>query len=125
MCTPHLTIKDIPMVVVNHTYAEIGLYPKQIVSGGCVVKGTLIKTPSGLAEIQNLSPGSIIMTKYGEKVVSHAWTPETLNEGFVDCLKITFEDGSTVTCSYNHKFLVNGTWVSAENLVVDDDCETL
>jgi RecA/RadA recombinase len=34
MITPHLTIKDIPMVVVNHTYSEIGLYPKQIVSGG-------------------------------------------------------------------------------------------
>jgi len=34
MITPHLTIKDIPMVVVNHTYAEIGLYPRQIVSGG-------------------------------------------------------------------------------------------
>lgn len=34
MVTPHLTIKDIPMVVVNHTYKEIGLYPKDIVSGG-------------------------------------------------------------------------------------------
>jgi len=32
--TPHLTIKDIPMVVVNHTYKEIGLYPKDIVGGG-------------------------------------------------------------------------------------------
>ena len=34
MVTPHLTLKDIPMVVVNHTYKEIGLYPKDIVSGG-------------------------------------------------------------------------------------------
>ena len=34
MITPHLTIKDIPMVVVNHTYSEIGLFPKQIVTGG-------------------------------------------------------------------------------------------
>ena len=34
MITPHLTIKDIPMVVVNHTYKEIGLYPKDVVSGG-------------------------------------------------------------------------------------------
>ena len=34
MITPHLTIKDIPMVVVNHTYKEIGLFPKDIVSGG-------------------------------------------------------------------------------------------
>lgn len=34
MITPHLTLKDIPMVVVNHTYKEIGLYPKDIVGGG-------------------------------------------------------------------------------------------
>ena len=34
MVTPHLSIKDIPMIVVNHTYKEIGLYPKDIVGGG-------------------------------------------------------------------------------------------
>ena len=34
MITPHLSLKDIPMVVVNHTYKEIGLYPKDIVGGG-------------------------------------------------------------------------------------------
>lgn len=34
MVTPHLTLKDIPCVVVNHTYMEIGLYPKAIVGGG-------------------------------------------------------------------------------------------
>ena len=32
--TPHLTIKDIPMVVVNHIYMEQGMFPKAIVSGG-------------------------------------------------------------------------------------------
>ena len=32
--TPHLNIKNIPLVVVNHTYKEQGLYPKDIVSGG-------------------------------------------------------------------------------------------
>ena len=34
MITPHLTMKDFPAVVVNHTYKEIGLFPKDIVSGG-------------------------------------------------------------------------------------------
>jgi RecA/RadA recombinase len=34
MVTPELTIKQLPMVVVNHTYKEQGLYPKDIVSGG-------------------------------------------------------------------------------------------
>jgi RecA/RadA recombinase len=32
--TPHLNLKDIPMIAVNHTYKEIGLFPKDVVSGG-------------------------------------------------------------------------------------------
>jgi RecA/RadA recombinase len=32
--TPHLTIKQLYMVVVNHVYKEIGLFPKTIVGGG-------------------------------------------------------------------------------------------
>jgi len=34
MIIPHLTLKDIPMVVVNHTYKEIGMFPRDIVGGG-------------------------------------------------------------------------------------------
>jgi RecA/RadA recombinase len=34
MVTPHLTLKDIPLIVVNHTYMEIGMFPKAIVGGG-------------------------------------------------------------------------------------------
>lgn len=34
MVTPHLTLKDIPMIVVNHVYKEIGMFPKDIVGGG-------------------------------------------------------------------------------------------
>lgn len=32
--TPHLSKKDIPMVIVNHTYMEIGMFPKAVVGGG-------------------------------------------------------------------------------------------
>jgi RecA/RadA recombinase len=34
MVTPHLTLKDIPMVVVNHVYMTQEMYSKAIVSGG-------------------------------------------------------------------------------------------
>jgi RecA/RadA recombinase len=34
MVTPHLTLKGIPLIAINHTYKEIGLYPKDVVSGG-------------------------------------------------------------------------------------------
>ena len=34
MVTPYLNMKNIPLVAVNHTYKEIGLFPKDVVSGG-------------------------------------------------------------------------------------------
>jgi len=34
IATPYFTTRDIPCVVVNHTYKEIGLFPKDIMSGG-------------------------------------------------------------------------------------------
>lgn len=34
MVTPHLTMKDIPMVAINHTYDSQGMFPTKVVSGG-------------------------------------------------------------------------------------------
>jgi len=34
MATPYLTMKNIPLLAVNHTYKEIGLFPKDVVGGG-------------------------------------------------------------------------------------------
>ena len=34
MTTPYLNMRDIPLIAVNHTYMEIGLFPKAVVSGG-------------------------------------------------------------------------------------------
>jgi RecA/RadA recombinase len=34
MATPYLTMKNIPLLAINHTYKEMGLFPKDIVSGG-------------------------------------------------------------------------------------------
>ena len=34
MATPYLTMKDIPLIAINHTYKEQSLFPKDIVSGG-------------------------------------------------------------------------------------------
>lgn len=34
MVTPYLNMKNIPLIAVNHTYKEIGLFPKDVVSGG-------------------------------------------------------------------------------------------
>jgi len=34
MATPYLTMKNVPLLAINHTYKEIGLFPRDVVSGG-------------------------------------------------------------------------------------------
>ena len=48
MVTPHLSLKDIPMIVVNHTYKEIGMFPKDIVGGGTCLLYTSPSPRDGL-----------------------------------------------------------------------------
>ena len=37
MTTPYLAMKNIPLLAVNHTYMEIGLFPKAVVGGGTCI----------------------------------------------------------------------------------------
>ena len=116
MTTPYLTMKDIPMLAINHTYKEMGLFPKAVVSGGCLVEGTKIQTLTGLVPIEKLERGDIVLTLAGEKMVTHTWNPETLEFGEPDCYEIEFEDGYKVTVSNQHPFLTKEGWIDAEDL---------
>lgn len=125
--TPYLTMKDIPCITVNHVYSsQTGLYASTVVSGGCVVEGTKIKTPTGLKAVEDFEIGDKVLTLNGENEVTHVWDPETLEEGNPECYEIEFEDGYTVICSAKHKFLLaKDKWVEAKDLITGMDCETL
>lgn len=124
MATPYLTVNDIPCIVINHVYSEMGLFPKDVMGGGCVVEGTMITMFDGsLKPIEQIQVNELVTTKDGIKPVTAIWNPDTLEEGEPECYKITFEDGYTVTCSDTHKFLVNGQWVEAKNLLSGISCD--
>lgn len=123
--TPHLTIKNIPCLAINHIYKEIGLYPKNIVGGGCVVKGTQIQTPNGLKNIEDFIIGDKVTTLIGDQKVTNIWNPDTLVNGTPECYEIEFEDGFKIVCSENHKFLINDKWIEAKDLLLNMDCESL
>jgi RecA/RadA recombinase len=121
MVTPHLTIKDIPMVVVNHVYMTQELYSKTIVSGGCLEAGTEITMYDGtFKNIEDIKVGDIVKTLSGSKLVTDTWNPDTLEFGEPECYEVEFEDGTSVVCSNHHPFLVNEEWVDAEDLRVGD-----
>ena len=121
MVTPHLTIKNIPLLTINHVYSEQGLFPKTIVSGGCLSQGTKIQVEDGLKNIEDISVGDFVRTMDGYQPVTHVWNPETLEEGMPECYEIEFEDGSKVICSDKHQFIVNDEWVEAKDLTVGSE----
>lgn len=122
MVTPYLTMADIPMIAINHTYKTQEMYAKDVVSGGCVAPGTKIYTGDGvLRAVEDFKPGDTVATLEGPRAVSHVWNPDTLIDGTPECYEIEFEDGYTVVCSDKHRFLLNGEWVEAKDLIAGDD----
>lgn len=126
MITPHLAMKDIPMIAVNHTYQTQELYSKSIVSGGCLIPGTKIKMfDDSLKNIEDIQVGDLVITLDGPKIVTHSWNPDTLEDGEPECYKITFEDGYEVVCSDEHPFLMNDKFVYANELCIGDEITTI
>jgi len=123
--TPHIKMKNIPMIVINHTYKEMGLFPKDVVSGGCVVAGTMIQTPEGLKAVEEFKVGDRVITVGGSNLVTHVWDPTTLEEGEPECFEIEFEDGYKVVCSERHKFLIDGVWVEAKDLLIGQEASVV
>ncbi|AJD81852.1 RecA-like recombination protein [Yersinia phage vB_YenM_TG1] len=126
--TPFLTIKDIPCVAINHTAMEIGgMYPKEIMGGGCVVEGTKIQMSDGTFKaVEDIKIGDSVKTLIGGKEVTFAWNPDTLEDGNPECFEVEFEDGTKVITSDVHRFMVmdkdTPVWVEAQNLKEGDDC---
>jgi intein/homing endonuclease len=111
----------IPMIVNNHLYDSMSMYSPKEMSGGCLVAGTKIVTKNGNVPIESVQVDDLVLTKEGE------WRKVLETHRFSDkeILEIEFEDGTSVSCTPEHKFFMNGKWVEAKDLVVDDSVEVV
>jgi len=126
MATPYLSMNDIPMIGINHTYQTQEMFSKTVMSGGCFEEGTLIRLADGTNKaIDEIVVGDIVITRDGPRDVTHTWNPDTLEEGNPDCLELTFENGASCVCSDTHPFSVNSSWVQAQDLNIDDNIDTI
>jgi len=126
--TPYFTNYKMHFIAIMHTYDEMAAMgaPKQIMSGGCLLPGTNVITEHGLKHIEDINIGDKVISSDGNlTTVVNTWNPETLLEGYTDCLEIEFEDGHKVSCTKNHMFLVDGKWVKSEDLSEGMDVESL
>lgn len=112
LVTPHLTMKNIPMVAVSHTYAE----------QGCFAGHTLVKTSSGLKKIKDIVVGDRVFTLGGSQLVTHCFSPKDLDVKGKVFLKLTFDDGSVINCTDNHLFFMKGgEWKRAGDFNIGDE----
>jgi RecA/RadA recombinase len=117
MLTLKLGQAEIPMIVTNHVYANVGGYGAPTVqSGGCLSPGTKIFTRGGYKNIEDITENDFVYTKEGEfmKVL------ETHNFKDKELLQIEFDDGYKVTCTPEHKFFIDGVWIEAKDLQEED-----
>lgn len=119
MLTLKLGQAGIPMIVNNHLYDSMSMYSPKEMAAGCLVAGTEIQTKNGNVPIELVQVDDLVLTKEGEwrKVLqTHKFTNKEI-------LEIEFEDGTKVSCTPEHKFYVNGEWVEARNLSVNESVE--
>lgn len=112
---------NIPMICTNHTYSDMGMFPKEIMKGGCVKPEHNIQTLNGIKEIQDIVVGDYVKTIDGfeEVLETHSYEKE--------CIEFEFENGVTFKVSKNHKFLVHedytleSSWKLASEINENDE----
>ena len=104
----------------NNIIAHNSLFPRDIVSGGCVAPDTLVKMASGVLQpISSINVGDLVDTFEGPKEVTHVWDHETLLDGTPECYEVTFDDGTSIVCSENHRFLSeHEQWIEAKDIII-------
>jgi len=92
----------------------------------CFAKGTMVETPTGKKEIQNIIPGDVVFNLSGkEKVKSIFKNKVSLNR----VVKVITNKSETI-CSSDHLFFTDTGWVKAKeltrnSLIFDFSCDSV
>lgn len=119
-----LGIVKVPFIFTNHTYQTQDLFSQTVSGGGCLIPGSLILMADGTyKQIENINEGDFVQTLHGGKEIENVWTFEK------PTYLVEFEDGTSLTCSSDHRFFIgtlnddplnDNNWVYAKDLSIND-----
>lgn len=100
---------NVAMIITMHTYA-------------CLTAGNKVKAEFGSIDIKDLKTGDKVQTTEGIQEISF-----TCKYDDVKTIKIEMEDGNSIECTLNHKFIdsITGKWVMAIDLIEGQDIATM
>lgn len=102
MVTPYLTMKNICLLAINHTYQ-------------CGTKEMTVQTPDGNVSLAAIKVGDTVLTEAGWEQVTFTTSHEES-----DITDITLEDGEVLSFTEGHRFKVNGEWKYLNELMPGD-----
>lgn len=77
----------------------------------CFVAGTLVETPNGPRPIDEIAVGDEVYTAVGIGCVRH-----TFHNPANELVRVSFDDGTSVVCTPEHRFFTGDAWVQARFL---------
>jgi hypothetical protein len=93
-------------------------YPKQehpaLPNHLCFIAGTMIQTPTGQVPIETLRCGDLVETRKGPRRIQN-----TMNSK-ARVISLHMSDGTSITCTPDHPFWSDGTWIEALYLTSTD-----
>jgi hypothetical protein len=107
MATPYLTMKNVPLLAINHTYQ-------------CGTKEMTVKTPNGNVSLAEIKVGDTVLTEKGWEQVS--FTTSHIDS---DITEITLDNGEILSFTEGHRFKVNGQWKYLTELMPGDTLDEI
>lgn len=88
------------LICTNHIYKTLDLFAKNVQSGGCLTEGTKVKLWNGeYINIEDVTEGeNLAGVTEAPNAVTTTYTFEK------PCVKVTFDDGTSMVVSNNHRF---------------------
>jgi DNA polymerase elongation subunit (family B) len=90
---------------------------------GCLAKGSKISIGEYSINIENLKGYSDKLLAYdGKNGLDYYNQTNFFDQGMKECIELTFNDGSKLKCTPDHRVLVgDGKWVEAQNVKIHQD----
>lgn len=91
---------------------------------GCLREGTLVTIGEFSLPIEKLANyrGKLLAVNETQKGLEYYSQTNFFDQGIKQCIELTFEDGTTLCCTPDHRILLeNKTWTEAQNISIGSD----
>lgn len=87
---------------------------------GCLAEGTLVSVGNTLVPIEELATHRGKLWALDNERLGEYNQTDFFDQGIKECVQITLEDGTTLTCTPDHRIYTSNGWVEAGNLIQGD-----